>query len=180
MGDSASATMQKLFYFRVGARGGISATPRRRARRYRACPEGSWEGGGSLVGAGLSVVPCGGHEVSRQWKLHHRVVQFTVFLAVWRNFLPRGKKDSRFWLHSCTGKCCPRATVKPESQACGTKCHAFNAKGGDFDENWMRRRLTKMARRGEASATCRGVISGPRAPGFGKKHVELFLGSYNS
>ena len=70
--------------------------------------------------------------------------------------------------------------MKPESQACGTKCHAFNAKGGDFDENWMRRRLTKMARRGEASATRWGVISGPSAPGFGKKHVELFLGSYNS
>jgi hypothetical protein len=47
-------------------------TPRRRDRRYRACREGSWEGGGSLVGAGDSVVPCGGHEVSRRWKLHHR------------------------------------------------------------------------------------------------------------
>jgi len=54
-------------------------TPRRRDRRCRACREGSWEGGGSLVGAGDSVVPCGGHEVSRRWKLHHRVVQFMVF-----------------------------------------------------------------------------------------------------
>ena len=32
--------------------------------------------GGSLVGAGDSVVPCGGHEVSRRWKLHHRRENF--------------------------------------------------------------------------------------------------------
>jgi len=36
-------------------------------------------------------------------------------------------------------------------------------------------RSTKLARRGEASATCRGVVSGPRATVLGKKHVELFL-----
>jgi hypothetical protein len=36
-------------------------TPRRRDRRHRACREGSWDGGGSLVGAGDSVLPCGGH-----------------------------------------------------------------------------------------------------------------------
>jgi hypothetical protein len=30
------------------------------ARMHRACREGSWEGGGSLVGAGGSVVPWGG------------------------------------------------------------------------------------------------------------------------
>jgi hypothetical protein len=40
-------------------------TPRRRDRRHRVCQEGScWEGGGSLVGAGDSVLPCGGHNVS--------------------------------------------------------------------------------------------------------------------
>jgi hypothetical protein len=40
-------------------------TPRRRDRRHRACREGSWEGGGGLVGAGDSVVPsCGGHNMS--------------------------------------------------------------------------------------------------------------------
>ena len=33
---------------------------------------------------------------------------------------------------------------------------------------------------GEASATRRGVISGPREPVLGKKHVELFLGMYDS
>ena len=38
--------------------------PRRRNSRYRAHREGSWEGGGSLVDAGDSVVPCGGHDVS--------------------------------------------------------------------------------------------------------------------
>ena len=35
-------------------------TPHRCTRRHRACWEGSWEGGGSLVGAGDSVVPWGG------------------------------------------------------------------------------------------------------------------------
>jgi hypothetical protein len=32
-------------------------TSRRRRRRHRACWEGSWEGGGSLVGVGDSIVP---------------------------------------------------------------------------------------------------------------------------
>jgi hypothetical protein len=35
--------------------------------------------------------------------------------------------------------------------------------------------LTKSAWRGEASATRRGVVSGPQATVLGKKHVELFL-----
>ena len=35
-------------------------TPRQHTRRHRACWEGSWEGGGSLVGTGDSVVPWGG------------------------------------------------------------------------------------------------------------------------
>jgi len=38
--------------------------PRRRNSRYRAHREGSWEGGGSLVDVGDSIVPCGGHDVS--------------------------------------------------------------------------------------------------------------------
>jgi hypothetical protein len=38
-------------------------TPRRRDRGYRACGRGRGKGGG-LVGAGDSVVPCGGHHVS--------------------------------------------------------------------------------------------------------------------
>jgi len=33
---------------------------------------------------------------------------------------------------------------------------------------------------GEASATRRGVVSGPCEPVLGKKHVELFLGMYDS
>ena len=32
--------------------------------------------------------------------------------------------------------------------------------------------------RGEASATCREVVSGPQATVFGKKHVELFFVLY--
>jgi hypothetical protein len=43
-----------------------------------------------------------------------------------------------------------------------------------------RMRSTKSSRRGEASATRRGVISGPREPVLEKKHVELFLGMYDS
>jgi len=39
-------------------------TQRLRDCRHRACREGLWEGGGSLVGAGDSVMPCGGHNVS--------------------------------------------------------------------------------------------------------------------
>jgi len=62
--------------------------------RHRACWEGSWEGGGSLVGAGDSVVPVGrGRDVSR-WNWHHGVVQFMVFLTVWRNFY-RGDPETR-------------------------------------------------------------------------------------
>jgi len=44
----------------------------------------------------------------------------------------------------------------------------------------MRWRPAKSARRGEASATRRGVVLGPRALVLGKKHVELFLGLYSS
>jgi len=44
----------------------------------------------------------------------------------------------------------------------------------------MRWRPTKSARRGEASATRWGVVSGPQAPVLGEKHVELFLGLYSS
>jgi hypothetical protein len=42
------------------------------------------------------------------------------------------------------------------------------------------RRPTKLAMRGEASATRRGVISGSRAPVLEKKHAELFFGLYGS
>ena len=71
-------------------------TPHRRNRRYRACWEGSWEGEGSLVGAGDSVVPCGGHEVSRRWKLHHRVVQLSVFSGCGAIFTPRERQTPGF------------------------------------------------------------------------------------
>jgi len=49
-----------LFFGWERAEAEAQYTPRRRARRYRACREGSWEGGGSLVGASDSVVPWGG------------------------------------------------------------------------------------------------------------------------
>ena len=68
----------RLFFWWERAKAEAQNTPRRRNRRCRACQEGSWEGGGGLVGVYNSVVPCGGHNVSR-WKLHHCVVQFTVF-----------------------------------------------------------------------------------------------------
>ena len=53
-----------LFFGWERAEAEAQYTPRRRARRYRACREGSWEGGGSLFGVDDSVVPCGGHETS--------------------------------------------------------------------------------------------------------------------
>ena len=36
-------------------------------------------------------------------------------LTVWRIFYRGKKKESQFWLHSGMGKCCPPATVEPES-----------------------------------------------------------------
>jgi hypothetical protein len=63
--NGARMMMRKIVYFLVGACKGRSAiyTPPAHSR-YRACREGSWEGGRSLVGKGDSVVPCGGHDVS--------------------------------------------------------------------------------------------------------------------
>ena len=48
-------------------------TPRQQNRRCRACWEGSYEGGGSLVGANDSSFPCGGVTImeiasSLRWK----------------------------------------------------------------------------------------------------------------
>jgi len=71
-------------------------------------------------------------------------------------------------------QCCPLATVEPESQACSTNVMHSMPRGSILERSY----LTKSARRGEASATCRGVVSGPRAPVFGKKHVELFFVLY--
>ena len=116
--------------FFVGVRGGASM--------------GSWEGGGSLVAAGDSVVPWGGDAACHDGNC----------TMVWCNNL-------LYFRH-------------------GTNVTHSIPRVGDIGQCWMRRRWTKSSRRGEASATCRGVISGPPKPVLGKKHVELFLGMYDS
>ncbi len=77
-----------LFFRRQSAEAEAGNTPRQRDRRHRACQKGSWEGGGSLVGAGDSIVPWGGDATC-----HDGVVQFTVFLVAVGQFLhPGGAK----------------------------------------------------------------------------------------
>jgi len=51
---------KSLFFRWERAEAEARDTPRRHNRRCGACWEGSWEGGGSLVGASDSVVPWGG------------------------------------------------------------------------------------------------------------------------
>ncbi len=77
-------------------------------KRYKACREGSWEGVGSLVAGGDSVLPCQGHDWSWWWKSCHRC---RLFLLIVAGFLPQGARDSRFRLHSGRRKWCPCATT---------------------------------------------------------------------
>jgi hypothetical protein len=84
------------------------------ARMHRACREESWEGGGSLVGAGGSVVPWGGDATCHDGNCTMLWCNNLYFRRCGVIFTA-GKKESRFWLHSGMGKCCPPATVEPES-----------------------------------------------------------------
>ena len=146
-------------------------------RRHRACQEGSWEGGGSLVGVGDSVVPCGGHDTSDDGKLHHRecnLLYFTRFGVILTGGTPRLGIPASQW----HGEVLPPCHCGARIASMQYKCRAFNAKGVNFGEKLFDKIGTKLARRGEASATCRGVVSGPRAPVLGKKHVELFFVLY--
>jgi len=54
--------MQKILYFLGGRarKGGSAIYTRRRDRTCRACWEGSYEGGGSLVGVADGLLPCRG------------------------------------------------------------------------------------------------------------------------
>ncbi len=65
-------------------------------------------------------------------------------------------------------------TVETESRACRTNVMHSMPRGSISERSYS----TKSARRGEASATCRGVVSGSRAPVLGKKHMELFFVLY--
>jgi hypothetical protein len=108
--------------------------------------------------------------VSR-WNLHHGVVPFSVFLMVWHNFY-RGENKTRD-----SGSTVAPGSVAPlplwsQNRKPDVRMTSIQRQGGRF---WMKWRSTKSVRMGEASATYRGVVSGPRAPVFGKKHVELFL-----
>ena len=108
-------------------------TPRRRDRRYRACREGSWEGGGSLVGAGDSVVPCGGHDASDDGKLHHRecnLLYFTRFGVILTGGTPRLGIPASQW----HGEVLPPCHCGARIASMQYKCNAFNAKGVDFGE----------------------------------------------
>ena len=152
-------------------------TPRRRDRRYRARREGSWEGrGGESCWRGrqrralwrtrgvttMEIAPsCGAiYGILAVWRKNYRgdpKTRNSRFTVAWRSVapLPLWSQNREHDVVMSSNKC----------------------QGGRF---LMRRRLTKSARRGEASATRRGVILGLRAPVLGKKHVELFLGLYDS
>ena len=126
---------------------------------------------GSLVGVGDSVVPWEG---TQRVTMEFAVVPFTVFLMVWHIFY-RGENKTRD-----SGSTVAPGSVAPlplwsQNRKPDVRMTSIQRQGGRF---WMKWRLTKLARRGEASATCWGVVSGPQAPIFGKKHVELFFGLY--
>ena len=55
-------SMQKILYFLGGRahKGGSAIYTHRRDHTCRACWEGSYEGGGSLVGVDNGLLPCGG------------------------------------------------------------------------------------------------------------------------
>ena len=60
----------------------------------------------------------------------------------------------------------------------------IQCQGGQFWAILEEKEIDKIgkesARRGEAYATRRGVVSGPQATVLGKKHVELFFVLYDS
>jgi hypothetical protein len=103
--------MQKILYFLGGrAREGRSMIYTcRRDCTCRTCREGSYKGGGSLVGADDGLLPCGG--VTRC----HDDENF--IMAVWAKWLGRsifvGKTNlgGRFWQHSGTQDPCQHATT---------------------------------------------------------------------
>jgi hypothetical protein len=113
--------------------------------------------------------------VSR-WNLHHGVVPFTVFLTVWHNFYCGENKTRDYGSTVAWGSVAP-LPLWSQNREPDIRMTRIQRQGGRF---WMKWRSTKLARRGEASATCRGVVSGPQAPVLGEKHVELFFGLYGS
>ena len=78
-------------------------------------------------------------------------------------------------------QCCPLATVEPESQACSTNV-AHSMPRGSISERGYSTKSGQNQRggekRGEASVTCRGVVSGPRAPVLGKNTWNFFFVLY--
>ena len=149
-------------------------TPHRCTRRHRACREGSWEGGGSLVAAGDSVVPWGGDAACHDGN----------FTMVWCNnllyFRRRGviftarKKRITILAPQWHGKVAPLPLWSQNREPVVLMLHVQCQGGGDIGRCWMRRRWKKLLRRGEASATRRGVISGPREPILEKNTWNFF------
>ena len=103
--------MQKILYF-LGGRareGGRVIYTRRRDRTCRACREGSYEEGGSLVGAGNSLLPSGG--VTR---CHDDENFIMAAGAKWLGrsiFVGKTNLGGRFWQRSGTHDPRQRATT---------------------------------------------------------------------
>jgi len=105
--------------------------PCRCDHRCRACREGSWGGGRSLVGADNSVVPCGGHGVSDDGKLHHcecNLPYFTLFGVIFTAGTPRLRIPASQW----HGEVLPPCHCGARITSMQYKCNAFSAKGVDF------------------------------------------------
>jgi len=151
----------------------VRNTPRRSDRRHRACQEGSWEGGGSLVGTGNSVVPCGGKDASDDGKMHHRecnLLYFTRFGVILTGDTPRlailapQSHPVRLWSQNHE-----HAILMSHIQCQGGLIL------GDVRREGYRQNRSGGEKRGEASATGRGVVSGPRATVLGGKTRGIFF-----
>ena len=106
-------------------------TPCQRDRRCRACQEGSWEGGGSLVGVNDNVMPCGGHDASDDGKLHHcecNLPYFTLFGIIFTVGTPRLGIPASQW----HGEVLPPCHCGARIMSMQYKCNALSAKGVNF------------------------------------------------
>ena len=106
--------MQKILYF-LGGRareGGSAIYTRRRDCTCRACREGSYQGGGSLVGADEGLLPCGGVT----WC--HDDENFIMAAGEkWLGrsiFVCKTNLGGRFWRRSGTHDPRQRATTSPK------------------------------------------------------------------
>jgi len=145
-------------------------TPCRSMCRHMACWEGSWEGGGSLVGTGDSVVPCGGHDASDDEKLHHRecnLLYFTRFGVILTGGTPRLGILASQW----HGEVLPPCHCGARIACMQYKCNAFNAKGVDFGEKL----LDKIGEEGRSVCHLSGSGFWSPSTSFGEKTRGTFF-----